>query len=90
MSTPQSLLDDLSAAVRQETALLLAAAVAEGLLGVAAAFITARIINAAVFQGADLIVVLPWLAQLLGVALLKAMVGYAGTQLGFEVAARSR
>lgn len=90
MSTPQSLLDDLSAAVRKETALLLAAAVAEGLLGVVAAFLTARIIDAAVFRGADLAVVLPWLAQLLAVALLKAMVGYAGTQIGFEVAARAR
>lgn len=90
MSTPQSLLDDLSAAVRKETALLLAAAVAEGLLGVVAAFLTARIIDAAVFRGADLAIVLPWLAQLLAVALLKAMVGYAGTQIGFEVAARAR
>ena len=40
MSKPETLLEDLSASVRKETALLLAAAVAEGLLGVAAAFIT--------------------------------------------------
>ena len=48
MSKPETRLEDLSASVRKETALLLAAAVAEGLLGVAAAFLTARVIDAAV------------------------------------------
>lgn len=90
MSKPETLLDDLSADVRKETALLLAAAVAEGLLGVAAAFITARIIDATVFRGADLSAVTPWLLQLLGIALLKALIGYAGAQIGFEAAARAR
>lgn len=90
MSKPETLLDDLSAGVRKETALLLAAAVAEGLLGVAAAFVTARVIDAAVFRGADLSVVTPWLLQLLGIALLKAAIGYAGAQIGFEAAARAR
>lgn len=90
MSKPETLLDDLSADVRKETALLLAAAVAEGLLGVAAAFLAARIINSAVFEGADLATVLPGLAQLLGVALLRAVIAYAGAQAGFEAAARAR
>lgn len=90
MSKPETLLEDLSASVRKETALLLAAAVAEGLLGVAAAFITARVIDAAVFRGADLAAVLPELAQLLGIALLKATLGYAGAQIGFAVSARAR
>lgn len=90
MSKPETLLEDLSAGVRRETALLLAAAVAEGLLGVAAAFVTARIIDAAVFQGADLAAVLSWLMQLVGIAVLRAMIGYAGAQVGFEAAARAR
>ncbi len=90
MSKPETLLDDLSAGVRKETAFLLAAAVAEGLLGVAGAFITARVIDAAVFRGADLGSVTPWLLQLLGIALLKATIGYAGAQIGFEAAARAR
>lgn len=90
MSKPETLLEDLSASVRKETALLLAAAVAEGLLGVAAAFITARVIDAAVFRGADLVAVLPALAQLLGIALVKAALGYAGAQIGFAVSARAR
>lgn len=90
MSKPETLLDDLSADVRKETALLLAAAVAEGLLGVAAAFLAARIINSAVFEGADLATVLPGLAQLLGVAFLRAVIAYAGAQAGFEAAARAR
>jgi len=90
MSKPETLLEDLSASVRKETALLLAAAVAEGLLGVAAAFITARIIDAAVFRGADLTAILPVLAQLLGIALVKAGLGYAGAQIGFAVSARAR
>lgn len=90
MSKPETLLEDLSASVRKETALLLAAAVAEGLLGVAAAFITARVIDAAVFRGADLAAVLPALAQLLGIALVKAGLGYAGAQIGFAVSARAR
>ena len=90
MSKPETLLNDLSTGVRKETALLLAAAVAEGLLGVVAAFITARIIDTAVFHGADLAAVLPWLVQLLALALFKAMIGYAGAQVGFEAAARAR
>ena len=90
MSKPETLLEDLSASVRKETALLLAAAVAEGLLGVAAAFLTARVIDAAVFRGADLAAVLPALAQLLGIALVKAGLGYAGAQIGFAVSAQAR
>lgn len=90
MSKPETLLDDLSAGVRKETALLLAAAVAEGLLGVAAAFVSARIIDSAVFRGDDIGVVTPWLLQLLGIALLKAVISYAGAQIGFEAAARAR
>ncbi|WP_036839213.1 thiol reductant ABC exporter subunit CydD [Pleomorphomonas oryzae] len=90
MSKPETLLDDLSAGVRKETALLLATAVAEGLLGVAAAFITARIIDAVVFRDADFAAILPWLLQLLGIAALKAVIGYAGALVGFEAAARAR
>ncbi len=90
MRKTETLLDDLSAGVRKETALLLASAVVEGLLGVVAAFITARIIDAAVFRGADLQAVFVWLMQLLGIALLRAVVGYAGAQVGFEAAARAR
>jgi ATP-binding cassette subfamily C protein CydD len=90
MRKPETLLDDLSSGVRKETALLLATAVAEGLLGVVAAFITARIIDAAVFRGADLPAILVWLMQLLGIALLRAVIGYAGSQIGFEAAARAR
>lgn len=90
MSKPETLLEDLSASVRKETALLLAAAVAEGLLGVIAAFLTARVIDAAVFKGADLAAVLPTLVQLLGIALLKAVIGYAGAQVGFAVSAKAR
>lgn len=90
MSKPETLLDDLSAGVRKETALLLATAVAEGLLGVIGAFITARIIDAVVFRGFDLAAVLPWLLQLLAIAALKAVLGYVGAQIGFEAAARAR
>lgn len=90
MSKPETLLDDLSAGVRKETALLLATAVAEGLLGVVAAFTTARIIDAAVFRGADLAAVLPWLLQLVAIAALKAFFGYVGALIGFEAAARAR
>ncbi|MCM5554840.1 thiol reductant ABC exporter subunit CydD [Pleomorphomonas sp. NRK KF1] len=90
MSKPETLLEDLSASVRKETALLLAAAVAEGLLGVIAAFLTARVIDAAVFKGADLAAVFPTLIQLLGIALLKSVIGYAGAQVGFAVSAKAR
>jgi ATP-binding cassette subfamily C protein CydD len=86
----KSLLDDLSAGVRTKTALLFAASIAEGVLGVLAAFLTARIIDAAVFLGAGLDAVLPQLAMLVGLALLKAAIGYGGGRIGFEAAARVR
>lgn len=90
MSEPTELMKELSANTRRPMALMLTASVAEGLVAVAVAFLTARVIADAVFSGAGLHDVLPLIAGLIALILVKAVLGYAADRAGFEAAASAR
>lgn len=90
MTQPRQLLDDLSAEVRLPLALSHAASIGEGVTALAVAFLTARIIDAVAFGGADLAAVSGDLGLLVGLILLKALAGLVAERTGFAAAARAR
>ena len=59
-----------------------------GLLLIAQAWLLSHIINAVVFQSADLASQLPWLLSMLAIFLIRAILGWATEQAGFHAAIR--
>lgn len=90
MSESTELLKALSVPIRRPMALMLSASVIEGLVAIAVAFLTARVIADAVFAGASLHDVSSLIAGLVGLILVKAVLGYVADRAGFEAAASAR